>query len=127
EVYGYARSRRVVWSGFGALAFAAVMSQVVLALPPEKGWAANQKAWETVFGGTWRIVVASFLGFLCGEFTNSYTLAKLKVFTAGRFLWVRTIGSTVVGEAVDSLIFYPIAFLGLPNWPPPKVLEVMLS
>ena len=125
EVYGYARSRKVVWAGFGALAFASFMSSVVLALPPAPTWQ-NQTAWETVFGGTWRIVIASMVGFFCGEFANSYTLARLKVLTQGRHLWVRTIGSTIVGELVDSLLFYPIAFLGRPGWTPPEVLEVLL-
>lgn len=112
EVYGYARSRRVVWAGFAALGFATVISWIVLALPPDPRWG-HQAAWETVFGGTWRVVLASMLGFFAGEFTNSFTLARLKILTRGRFLWLRTIGSTIVGEAVDSLIFYPIAFLGV--------------
>ena len=111
EVYGYARSRKVVWAGFAALAFTAVVTQVVLSLPAGPGWP-NQKAYQTVFGGFGRIAIASFLGFLCGEFTNSFTLAKMKVLTSGRWLWTRTIGSTVVGELVDSLVFYPLAFLG---------------
>lgn len=126
EVYGYARSRKVVWAGFGALAFASVMSQVVLRLPPAEGWT-NQEAWETVFGGTWRIVFASITGFLVGEFTNSYTLARMKVWTSGRFLWTRTIGSTLVGELADSLVFYPIAFLGRPGWSPQDVLQILLT
>jgi uncharacterized integral membrane protein (TIGR00697 family) len=126
EVYGYARSRKVVWAGFGALAFASFMSWVVLALPPAPGWS-NQVAWETVFGGTPRIVLASMLGFFAGEFANSYTLARLKIATRGRFLWVRTIGSTIVGEAVDSLLFYPIAFLGRPGWSPGDVLQILAS
>jgi uncharacterized integral membrane protein (TIGR00697 family) len=137
EVYGYARSRKVVWAGFGALVFAAFMSQVVLALPPAPGWqfqtwafdgritVPRQAAWEQAFGGTWRIVVASMLGFACGEFANSFTLAKMKILTRGRWLWSRTIGSTIVGEAADSLIFYPIAFLGL--WTPQRVVQVMVA
>jgi uncharacterized integral membrane protein (TIGR00697 family) len=124
EVYGYARSRKVVWAGFAALTFASLMSQVVLALPPDPRWP-NQKTWETVFGGTWRIVVASMVGFFAGEFANSFTLAKLKILTRGRFLWVRTIGSTIVGEAADSLLFYPIAFLGI--WQTDRVLQVLAS
>ena len=126
EVYGYARSRKVVWAGFGALAFASFMSWVVLSLPPAPTWK-NQAAWETVFGGTWRIVIASMLGFFCGEFANSYTLARMKLITSGRFLWTRTIGSTIVGELVDSLIFYPIAFLGRPGWPPAVVVQVLFT
>ena len=112
EVYGYARSRKVIWAGFGALAFATFMSWVVLALPPTPTWP-NQAAWETVFGNSWRIVAASLLAFLAGEWVNSVVLAKMKVWTGGRHLWTRTIGSTVAGEAVDSVIFYPLAFLGI--------------
>lgn len=126
EVYGYARSRKVVWAGFGALTFASFMSWVVLALPPDPTWH-NQPAWETVFRGSPRIVVASMLGFFAGEFSNSYTLAKLKLLTRGRFLWTRTIGSTIVGEAVDSLLFYPIAFLGRPSWTVYDVGKVMVA
>ena len=126
EVYGYARSRKVVWAGFGALGFATFMSQVVLRLPPASSWP-HQAAWETVFGGAWRIVIASIAGFLVGEFANSYTLARMKVLTSGRHLWMRTIGSTLVGELGDSLVFYPIAFLGRPGWTPRDVLGVMLA
>ncbi|HEV3167623.1 MAG TPA: queuosine precursor transporter [Isosphaeraceae bacterium] len=126
EVYGYARSRKVVWAGFGALAFASFMSWVVLALPPAPTWG-NQAAWETVFAGTPRVVVASMLGFFAGEFTNSFTLAKLKILTGGRRLWVRTIGSTITGEAVDSILFYPIAFLGRPGWSSADVLQILVA
>lgn len=122
EVYGYARSRKVVWAGFGALGFASFMTHVVLALPPAPGWE-GQPAFEAVFGSSWRIVVASMLGYFTGEFVNSYTLAKMKILTRGRYLWTRTIGSTITGEAADSLIFYPIAFLGI--WTPDRVLLVM--
>ncbi len=124
EVYGYKRSRKVVWAGFGALLFASFMSWSVVHLPHDPSWK-NQKAWETVFGGTWRVVLASMLGFFTGEFVNSYTLAKMKILTRGRYLWTRTIGSTITGEAADSLVFYPIAFLGQPSWPLEKVLLVM--
>ena len=124
EVYGYARSRRVVWAGFGALVFAAVMSLVILAFPPAPTWP-HQEAFETVFGNTWRIALASMFAYLCGEFCNSFVLAKMKIHTAGRFLWMRTIGSTIVGEAVDSLIFYPLAFAGV--WPWEQVIAVMVS
>ena len=126
EVYGYKRSRKVVWAGFGALAFAAIVSQVVIALPPAPSWP-NQGIWETVFGGTWRIILASMVGFFAGEFINSYTLAKLKILTRGRYLWTRTIGSTLTGEAADSILFYPIAFLGRPGWTLRDVLVVMAS
>jgi queuosine precursor transporter len=112
EVYGYARARKVVWAGFGAMAFASFMAWVVVSLPPAKDWP-NQTVYETVFGQTPRIVMASLIAYFCGEFANSYTLAKMKILTDGRWLWTRTIGSTIVGEAVDSLLFYPIAFFGI--------------
>jgi queuosine precursor transporter len=124
EVYGYARARKVVWAGFGAMAFASFMSFVILAFPPAPGWP-HQAAFETVFGGTWRIVGASLVAYFSGEFCNSFVLAKLKLRTEGRFLWLRTIGSTVAGEAVDSLIFYPLAFLGI--WSNELVLQVMIT
>ena len=124
EVYGYANSRKVIWAGFGALAFATIMAQGIIALPPAAGWT-GQAAYETVYGSTWRIMLASFLAFWAGEFTNSYVLAKLKLKTAGRFLWLRTIGSTVLGEGVDSLIFYPIAFAG--NWKTDLLWRVLIT
>jgi uncharacterized integral membrane protein (TIGR00697 family) len=124
EVYGYARARKVVWAGFAAQAFASVMSYVVLAFPPARGWP-HQEALQTVFGNTPRIVLASLIAYFCGEFTNSYVLAKLKVRTEGRYLWVRTIGSTIAGEGVDSLIFYPLAFLGV--WSDDLVLTVLAT
>lgn len=124
EVYGYARSRRVVWAGFAALVFASIMSLVILAFPPAPGWP-HQEAFETVFGNTWRIALASMFAYLCGEFCNSFVLAKMKIFTEGKFLWMRTIGSTIVGEAVDSLIFYPLAFASV--WPREQVIAVMMS
>jgi uncharacterized integral membrane protein (TIGR00697 family) len=124
EVYGYARSRRVVWAGFGAIVFSAFMSYVVVALPPAEGFT-GQPALQTVFGNTPRVVASSLLAYSCGEFTNSYVLARMKVWTQGRRLWTRTIGSTVVGELVDTLIFYPLAFLGV--WPTALVLKVMVA
>jgi uncharacterized integral membrane protein (TIGR00697 family) len=124
EVYGYARARKVVWAGFGAMAFASFMAWFVVTLPPADGYA-NQEALERILGATPRIAAASLLAFFCGEFCNSFTLARMKVLTQGRMLWARTIGSTIVGEAVDSLIFYPLAFLGV--WETSLVLKVMLS
>ncbi len=111
EVYGYARDRRVVWSGFAALLFAAFMATVVVHLPPADGWK-DQPAVETIFGSTWRIVLASITAFWCGSFVNSYVLAKMKIWTKGRWLWTRTVGSTLCGELVDSALFYTIAFAG---------------
>ncbi len=112
EVYGYGRDRRVVWAGFGALAFASVMAFVVVHLPPSDASRANQAAVEAIFGNTPRIVVASIVAFLCGTFINSYVLAKMKIFTQGRWLWTRIVGSTLCGELVDSVIFYFVAFYG---------------
>lgn len=112
EVYGYARDRRVVWAGFAALVFASVMSAVIVHLPPSPEWRANQPAVEAIFGNTPRIVLASIIAFWSGTFVNSYVLAKMKLWTNGRWLWTRTIGSTVCGEAVDSALFCLIAFAG---------------
>lgn len=126
EVYGYARARRVIWTGFAALVFMAVMAAVVVALPPAADWP-GQDAYEFVFGNSWRIVLASMTAFWAGEFANSFVLAKMKVLTAGRHLWMRTIGSTVVGQGIDSLIFYPLAFWGLAGWPPEQLWQVVLS
>ena len=123
EVYGYARSRKVVWTGFISLFFVMMMAQVIVALPPAKGWM-HQQAYEVVYGQTPRIFLASLTAFLCGEFTNSFVLAKMKILTNGRFLWSRTIGSTIAGEAVDSIIFYPAAFLGF--WSGSLLIEVMI-
>ncbi|MBE1300620.1 MAG: queuosine precursor transporter [Alteromonadaceae bacterium] len=124
EVYGYKRARRVVWTGFAALGFAAFMSWAVLALPAAENWG-DQAALETAFGSTWRIVLASLIGFWAGELTNSYVMAKMKIKTQGKHLYARTIGSTVVGQAVDSVFFYSIAFLGI--WSVEQVLLVMVS
>lgn len=126
EVYGYARARKVVWAGFGALAFAAFMSWAILKFPPAPGWP-HQQAYETVFGAAPRIALASLVAYFCGEFCNSYVLAKMKLLTEGRLLWARTIGSTIVGEGVDSLVFYPAAFWGAPGWTPEQVLSVLMG
>lgn len=124
EVYGYARARRVVWTGFAALAFASLMSVVVLKLPPAAGYT-GQQSLEAVFSLTPRIVAASLAAFWAGEFANSFALAKMKLATGGRHLWGRAIGSTAVGAGVDSLIFYPVAFLGI--WSPRDVVTVMVT
>ena len=126
EVYGYARARRVIWCGFGALAFASFMASVVVALPPAPFWQ-HQGAYEIAFGSTWRIVGASMIAYFCGEFVNSFVLAKMKIATAGRWLWTRTIGSTIAGEAVDSALFYPLAFYGSGIIPNDKLPIVMLA
>jgi uncharacterized PurR-regulated membrane protein YhhQ (DUF165 family) len=144
EVYGYSRARRCVWVGFAALIFMAFMSFVVVGMPPSPGWqcassndpmfadvlakqgsgALCQTTYTSVFGSTWRIVLASVIAFWAGEFVNSFVLAKMKILTQGRMLWSRTIGSTVFGQAVDSALFYPIAFLGV--WATEDVLKVMM-
>ena len=112
EVYGYGRDRRVVWAGFAALIFASIMAAVVVQLPPSESSRANQAAVEAIFGNTPRIVLASITAFLCGTFVNSYVLAKMKIWTGGRWLWTRIVGSTLCGELVDSMIFYFVAFYG---------------
>lgn len=126
EVYGYARSRKVIWAGFGALIFATIMAFVVTSLPAARTMSPEQQAAvNLIFGQTWRIVAASLTAFWLGEFVNSFVLAKMKLLTAGKFLWLRTIGSTFAGEAVDSLIFYPLAFLGI--WSTEQVVSVMIG
>ncbi|AXU17856.1 hypothetical protein C7W88_00300 [Novosphingobium sp. THN1] len=145
EVYGYANARRCVWMGFFALVFMAFMSFVVVKMPFDVAWecassedpqfaqlvastskgAVCQTTYQSVFGSTWRIVAASLIAFWAGEFVNSFVLARMKVITGGKHLWTRTIGSTVFGQAVDSLLFYPIAFLG--DWSTDSVLTVMVT
>ncbi|MDP5102778.1 MAG: queuosine precursor transporter [Erythrobacter sp.] len=144
EIYGFAKARRVIWVGFGALTFLAFMSFIVTALPAFSGWECAgsgalmmkgnpdapagdicQQTYVSVFGSTWRIVLASITAFWAGEFVNSFVMAKMKVLTKGRMLWTRTIGSTFVGQGVDSLIFYPVAFLGI--WTTEAVLTVMVT
>jgi uncharacterized integral membrane protein (TIGR00697 family) len=121
EVYGYARDRRVVWSGFGALLFAALMATAVVHLPPRD----KSSAVEAIFGNTPRIIAASIIAFWSGSFVNSYVLAKMKLWTRGRWLWTRTVGSTICGELVDSALFYSIAFAGL--WSTDKLLAIMMT
>ncbi len=126
EVYGYGRDRRVVWAGFFAIAFASFMAWVVVHLPPgpSEYMKTYQPALDAVFGNAWRIAAASMIAFWCGSFANSYVLARLKLLTQGRMLWTRTIGSTVVGEAVDSSLFYVIAFYGI--WETSDIVKVAL-
>ena len=145
EIYGFARARRVIWTGFAALIFMAFMSWVVVSLPPFAAWSCGgsetldlktgaiaqtdgaicQQTYESVFGSTWRIVLASITAFWAGEFVNSYVMARMKIWTQGKALWSRTIGSTIVGQGVDSLIFYPIAFWGI--WTTEAVITVMIT
>lgn len=115
EVYGYSRSRKVIWLGFMSAIIMTLTLSVVGMLPSDPNWS-NQNAYQTILGQTTRIVFASLLAYLVGEFANSYILAKMKVLTKGKWLWTRTIGSTIVGEFLDSVIFIIIAFAGvLPN------------
>ena len=127
EVYGYGRDRRVVWAGFGALAFASFMAWVVVSLPPGPSdyMKVYQPALDTVFGNAWRIAAGSMIAFWCGSFANSYVLAKMKIATKGKWLWSRTIGSTLVGELVDSSLFYFIAFYGI--WQTEDVIKVAVA
>ena len=124
EVYGYARARRVVWAGFAAVLFMAFMAWVVVSMPPAPGWE-GQAAYEAVFGLTPRIVLASMIAFWAGELSNAFVMARMKVASGGKHLWQRTIGSTIVGQGVDSLLFYPIAFLGV--WSTTQVLTVLAT
>jgi len=125
EVYGYGRDRRVVWAGFGALAFASLMAAIVVHLPPSAQSRATQASVEAIFGNTSRIVVASIIAFLCGTFVNSYVLAKMKIWTEGRWLWTRIVGSTLCGELVDSVLFYFIAFYG--RMPQSHLIAIMFT
>jgi hypothetical protein len=112
EVYGYGASRRAIWLGFFASALMAAMGLITVALPPAPNWH-NQEAFATVFYQVPRLIVASLIAYWAGEFANSYTLAKMKILTGGRYLWTRTIGSTVVGQAVDTVVIMFIGFAGI--------------
>ncbi len=109
EVYGYAASRRVIWAGFAGLAFASFMAWMIVAMPPAPFWN-NQHEYEVAFGSTWRISLAGLIAFAVGEFINSFVMAKMKIISSGKHLWQRTITSTVFGEAVDTIMFVPLAF-----------------
>ncbi len=124
EVYGFARARRVVWVGFAASLFTAGMAWVIVALPPSPDWQ-GQAALAEVFGQVPRIFLASIAAFWAGEMANAFVLARMKVWTGGKHLWTRTIGSTIVGQGVDSLIFYPLAFLGV--WQTSLVIQVLAT
>ena len=124
EVYGYSASRRAIWLGFFASALLAVMGIVTVALPPAPDWP-NQKAFETVFNFIPRLVIASLIAFWCGEFANSFVMAKMKILTSGRHLWTRTVGSTVVGQAVDTFVLMVIAFGG--SLTPSLIANLMVS
>jgi uncharacterized integral membrane protein (TIGR00697 family) len=126
EVYGYSRARRCIWAGTAAMLFMALMTTIVVALPPARDWT-GQGAYEQVFGQVPRIVLASIVAFWAGEFANSFVLAKMKLWTQGRHLWTRTIGSTLVGQGIDSMLFYPLAFWGAAGWTNDLVLKVLFT
>ncbi len=111
EVYGYGGSRRIIWIGFTANFVMAVLGNIIVALPAAPEWK-NQEAFATVFHQVPRLVAASLIAYWCGEFANSFTLAKMKLLTGGKWLWTRTVGSTVVGQAVDTVILVMVAFTG---------------
>lgn len=123
EVYGFAASRRAIWLGFFGTALLYLMGTITIALPPAPGWH-NQQAFATVFGFIPRILAASLAAFWVGEFANSYTMARLKLFTNGRMLWTRTIGSTIVGQAVDTTL---VAFLTYAGTVPLRTVENMIA
>ncbi len=126
EVYGYSKSRRVIWIGFVALLVSVFFVQIMIALPPAHGWP-NQKAYELIFSNSYRAAISSIFAFWIGEFVNSFVLAKMKIWTKGKLLWTRTIGSTIVGQLVDSMIFYPLAFAGLSAFPWHLIYSVMIT
>jgi uncharacterized integral membrane protein (TIGR00697 family) len=125
EVYGYARSRQVIWIGFGCNLLAVVAISVGGWLPVAPFWAENQTAYATILGGIPRVLAASFIAYLVGEFLNSFVLAKMKIATQGRWLWTRTVGSTLVGQLADSAVFITAAFAGI--WPSDQMLAAVVT
>jgi uncharacterized integral membrane protein (TIGR00697 family) len=115
EVYGYAGSRRAIWLGFFASGLLAVLGLIIVALPPAPGWN-DQAAYAKIFGFVPRLVIASLIAYWCGEFANAFLLARIKVITKGRFLWIRTISSTIAGQFVDTVLVMVIAFGGQLTW-----------
>jgi len=126
EVYGYAASRRVIWTGFAGLAFASLMAWVIVALPPAPFWD-NQEVYEIAFGSAWRVALAGLIAFAAGEFINSWVMAKMKIWSQGKHLWLRTISSTIAGEGVDSILFYPLAFYNSGIIPNDKIWLVVVA
>jgi uncharacterized integral membrane protein (TIGR00697 family) len=121
EVYGYRLARRVIWLGFLCNLIFVIFAQLGQALPPAPFWE-GQEAYQNILGYTWRLLVASFIGYLAGEFANSFVLAKMKILTKGRWLWTRTIGSTIVGEGLDTVIFITLAYIGTSSFVPIMIL-----
>ena len=126
EVYGYAASRRVIWTGFAGLAFASLMAWVIVTLPPAPFWD-NQEVYEIAFGSAWRVALAGLIAFAAGEFINSWVMAKMKIWSQGKHLWFRTISSTIAGEGVDSILFYPLAFYNSGVIPNDKIWLVVVA
>jgi len=126
EVYGYAASRRVIWTGFAGLAFASLMAWVIVTLPPAPFWD-NQEVYEIAFGSAWRVALAGLIAFAAGEFINSWVMAKMKIWSQGKYLWLRTISSTIAGEGVDSILFYPLAFYNSGIIPNDKIWLVVVA
>ena len=126
EVYGYRQARKVIWLGFICNLIFVIFAWVGQILPSAPFWG-GQEAYESILGYTPRLLAASFLGYLAGEFTNSFILAKMKIMTRGRWLWSRTIGSTIVGEGLDTSIFITLAFIGTPSFVPIMLLYHWLA
>ena len=126
EVYGYSKSRNVIWTGFTSLLIANLIVKFLVWLPADPNWHLDQ-AYRDVFALGFRVSIASMLAFFAGEFINSFTIAKLKILTKGKWQALRIISSTAAGEFVDTLIFYPLAFWGDPNFPPDLILKIMLA
>jgi hypothetical protein len=124
EVYGYASSRRAIWLGFFGTTLLYLIGAIVIAMPSAPGWQ-NQQAFATVFGFIPRILAASLIAFWAGEFANSYTMARMKLITNGRMLWTRTIGSTVVGQAVDTILVITLTFGGI--YPVRTLLNIIVT
>ncbi len=126
EVYGYRQARKVIWLGFICNLIFVIFAWVGQILPPAPFWE-KQEAYESILGYTPRLLAASFSGYLVGEFTNSFVLAKMKILTRGRWLWSRTIGSTILGQGLDTSIFITLAFIGTPSFLPIMILYHWLA
>jgi len=126
EVYGYRQARKVIWLGFICNLIFVIFVWIGQVLPPAPFWE-GQEAYESILGYTPRLLAASFLGYLAGEFTNSFILAKMKIMTQGRWLWSRTIGSTIFGQGLDTSIFITLAFIGTPSFVPIMILYHWLA